>query len=299
MSAASAQPGAIFADEPTEALAITGLHVRSGDLEPGEAIIDRVFATVRGACDAAGIQPSDCDSVVLAADDIADGRSITTMIHATAAGAYLKDEVRVTHGGLTALGVAALRVQAGISRRSLVAGWWLPSADLTEIARTSTTIRDGSRLLVAPERLEIDTAEGACVACVVGPAESPDGLRFEGFAFGQADYDSWLSGDGEPAEALSRLGGDLAGRAELGDDGLLATSRVGDPGAWDAAIEAAALAGFERLAEPPAHRGIVDGLVNLFALEARLEPGRRGVALATGLPTFMLVEGVVVRRNHA
>ena len=78
--------------------------VRTGPLQSFESLEERVFTTVEAALGSTGVVRDEVDSVVLAADDIADGRAITTMLHATAAGAYFLDEIRTTNGSLTAQG---------------------------------------------------------------------------------------------------------------------------------------------------------------------------------------------------
>ncbi len=299
MSAAATETGEVRG--AISPLSISGLVAKTGELRPGEALIDRVFVTVRAALDAAGVDRDEIDSVILAADDVADGRTITTMIHATAAGAYLKDELRVTQGGLTALGLAGLRVASGLSRRSIVAAWWQPSAPPEDIARAAIDVRDGSRSLMPPERLEFDRSSGACTACVVGPAGEPGELRLDAFAFGQADYRAWVAGDGEPAGVLRRLGADLAERCgPLDPRGRIATSLTAGEDDWREAENAAGVGPeWERVGASPVHHGLADGMVVLSRLASLLTPGEQGVVLATGSPFFLQVEGAVVRRADA
>jgi hypothetical protein len=281
-------------------VAVSGLVAVSGDLAPGESTTDRVFATVRAALDSAGVERKDCDSVVLAADDVADGRSITTMLQATAAGAYRKDEVRVTNGALTALGLAALRVAAAAARRSIVASWWHPSVGASELGRASIDVRHGSSALVPPQLLGLERMSGGCAACVVGPPGDGGALRLAGVSFGQADYDAWIGRDGEPAGMLRQLGRDLARRwGPFGPDTRVAASLTAEPDDWLAAEVAAGIGDAERLRPAAAHHGIADGLVVLSRLAAALEPGAGGVAFATGLPLFMSAEGAAIWRGDA
>jgi len=55
------------------AVGIAGLLADVTPLAPGEALIERIFATTRAALDQASVAFEDVDSVVLAADDVADG----------------------------------------------------------------------------------------------------------------------------------------------------------------------------------------------------------------------------------
>jgi hypothetical protein len=282
-------------------VAIAGLTADPRELAPGEALIERIFATVRTALDAAATRLDDVDSVVLAADDVADGRSITTMMHATAAGAYRKDETRITNGSLTALGLASLRVATGASRCAIVASWWHPSAEPVAIANAAVDVHDGSRALLGVERLAAQATRGACAACVVTPSAGSEALELEAFTWTQADAYGWVAQDGEPADVQRRLGAQLVDRCgPFVGGGVLATSRTGAGGAWAHAAEAAQLDDRWRRADTmPGHYGIADGLVLLSQLADALEPGARGIAMATGVPFFQLAEAVAVRRPDA
>ncbi len=276
---------------------IAGLTVDTRALADGESIEERVFATVRAALEQAEVERSQIDAVVIAADDVADGRSITTMLHATAAGAHFKDEIRTTNGSLTALGLASLRVQAGLARQVIVAGWWLPHADAESIAAVSLDAGYG-RLVAVRERLVAAPAGAGSAACIVraacaGSAGSGDGLTLDGFCFGQADYHAWLAGDGEPAAALGRLGRELAERCAPFAQADTAVSVA--PGDWEPFFDGAGLSGARRLPVGAAHHGLVDGLARLAA--AQLLPGERLVVATTGDPAFLQVEAVSV--SHA
>jgi acetyl-CoA C-acetyltransferase len=63
------------------------------------------------------------DSVVLAAHDLVDGRSLSSMVTAPAAGAYLRDEIRFSDDGAAAFAAAMTRLEAGDNKRSIVAAW--------------------------------------------------------------------------------------------------------------------------------------------------------------------------------
>lgn len=85
----------------------------------GELIFDVVDGAVRAS--GAGIEA--VDSVVLAAHDLVDGRSLSSMVTAPAAGAYLRDEIRFGDDGAGAFAAAVTRLEAGHATRSIVAGW--------------------------------------------------------------------------------------------------------------------------------------------------------------------------------
>ncbi len=279
---------------------ISGLEVRRGELLPGEALIDRIFTTVSASLARAGVEIDEVDSVILAADDVADGRSITTMMHATAAGAYFKDELRVTTGSLTALGLAGLRVSAGLSRRSIVASWWLPSTDRAALARTSVSVHDGARSLVSPARFDNEPTEAACAACVVGPASDAGELALHGFTWTQADFPRWLASDGEPEGVQRRLGRQLRERCGPFDgSGRVAASATAPGSDWSAAIDEAGLEGFTPCAGVTTSVGIADGLVGLSRVADDLQPGEGGVVLSTGSPQFLLAEAASVGRADA
>ena len=88
---------------------------------------DLIFETCAAALEDAGLTRDGVDSVVIAASDHVDGRCISSMLTANAAGAYLNDEIKTADEGSFALVVAALRLMTGHFRTSLVASWSKPS----------------------------------------------------------------------------------------------------------------------------------------------------------------------------
>ena len=72
-----------------------------------------IFDTVRRAIDDAGSGLEGINSVVLAAQDLVDGRSLSSMVTAPAAGAYLRDEIRYGDDGAAAFAAAVTRIEAG------------------------------------------------------------------------------------------------------------------------------------------------------------------------------------------
>lgn len=82
-----------------------------------------IFTTVRNAIDDAGRGMEGIDSVVLGAHDLVDGRSLSSMVTAPAAGAYLRDEIRYSDDGAAAFAAAVTRIESGESKRTIVAAW--------------------------------------------------------------------------------------------------------------------------------------------------------------------------------
>jgi acetyl-CoA C-acetyltransferase len=86
-------------------------------------LADIIFEVASGALRDAELEIGDIDSVVLAAHDLIDGRSITSMLTASPAGANLKDEIRVADDGAFAVALAWLRLLSGEFTTSLVVSW--------------------------------------------------------------------------------------------------------------------------------------------------------------------------------
>ena len=82
-----------------------------------------IFDTVRRAIDEGRRGMTGINSVVLAAHDLVDGRSLSSMVTAPAAGAYLRDEIRYGDDGAAAFAAAVVRIEAGEAERSIVAAW--------------------------------------------------------------------------------------------------------------------------------------------------------------------------------
>jgi acetyl-CoA C-acetyltransferase len=106
----------------------SGVFIESAALEMSwkdrrRNLSELIFDTVKSAIDKAGQGLDDIDSVVLAAHDLVDGRSLSSMVTAPAAGAYLRDEIRFGDDGAGAFAAAVARVEAGESRRTIVAAW--------------------------------------------------------------------------------------------------------------------------------------------------------------------------------
>jgi hypothetical protein len=104
----------------------------------GEQLEELVHRVSAAALRDAGVSRDDLDSVTLAASDERDGRSISSMLTAVAAGGLGKEVTKVTDGSLHALALSAAKVLAGASELCLVASWDIASeADLHAVATSA------------------------------------------------------------------------------------------------------------------------------------------------------------------
>ncbi len=104
-------------------VAIVGAGQTSYGVHDESSVDELVFEAVSTALDDAGLEREEIESVVTAGSDALDGRSISNMLTAGAAGAYLKDEVKVSDGGIYGLVMGYLRVASGLFRNSLIVSW--------------------------------------------------------------------------------------------------------------------------------------------------------------------------------
>lgn len=102
---------------------IEGMALHYGWRDVTRNLSELIFDTVREAVDRSGKEMDTIDSVVLAAHDLVDGRSLSSMVTAPAAGAYLRDEIRFSDDSAGALAAAVTRLEAGHNTRSIVAAW--------------------------------------------------------------------------------------------------------------------------------------------------------------------------------
>lgn len=84
---------------------------------------DLIFEGASRALADAGVDRTDLDSVVLGAQDVHDGRGIANMVSAGAAGAYLREEIRVAGDGIYAAIMAYIEILSGRSKLVLVISW--------------------------------------------------------------------------------------------------------------------------------------------------------------------------------
>ncbi len=103
---------------------VLGVAVEPPRLEiTGRRLEEIVFDVTRAALHEAGIERAEIDHVTIAACDELDGRSISSMLLAMPAGAYLKDEIKCTDSGLTGLCLGAMRMVSGFGDLGLVVSW--------------------------------------------------------------------------------------------------------------------------------------------------------------------------------
>jgi acetyl-CoA C-acetyltransferase len=105
------------------AVYIEGIALEISFADASRNLSELIFDTVRASVDDSGREMDEIDSVVLAAHDLVDGRSLSSMVTAPAAGAYLRDETRYSDDGAAAFAAAMTRLEAGDATRSIVAAW--------------------------------------------------------------------------------------------------------------------------------------------------------------------------------
>jgi acetyl-CoA C-acetyltransferase len=97
---------------------------------------DMVFEASSKALAEASVTRDDIDSVVISGCDELDGRCISSMLLAMPAGAYLKDETKVTDEGCYGVILAAMRLMTGLFDLSLVVSWCKTSeAPVSDVMR--------------------------------------------------------------------------------------------------------------------------------------------------------------------
>ncbi|GAA0608273.1 hypothetical protein GCM10009547_07780 [Sporichthya brevicatena] len=107
----------------TRPVYVAGSAVTRSWADATRNLTESIFDGVTAAMADAELTMADVDGVVLSAHDLTDGRGLTSMVTAPAAGAYLKDEVRLGDDGASALALAAARIRGGHSDVCVVAGW--------------------------------------------------------------------------------------------------------------------------------------------------------------------------------
>jgi hypothetical protein len=120
------------------AVYVQGFAVHVGWEEPELSLGDFIYRGVKAALADAQVDIAEIESVVLASHDLVDGRSLSSMVTAPPAGAYLRDEIRLSEDGLAALSLAAARIEAEETEYSIVAAWGRSSeGDHRQISRRS------------------------------------------------------------------------------------------------------------------------------------------------------------------
>ena len=107
----------------TTPIYVEGVALEISFADARRNLAELIFDTVRASVDDSGREMDEVDSVVLAAHDLVDGRSLSSMVTAPAAGAYLRDEIRFSDDGAAAFAAAMTRLEAGDNTRSIVAAW--------------------------------------------------------------------------------------------------------------------------------------------------------------------------------
>jgi len=103
---------------------IIGIHqTKHESAKRDTELAEMIFEVTSGALEDARLAIKDIDSVVLAAHDLIDGRSITSMLTAPPAGCHLKDEIRLGEDGAFAVALAWMRLLSGEFNTSLVVSW--------------------------------------------------------------------------------------------------------------------------------------------------------------------------------
>jgi len=102
---------------------VEGVAVELTCADRSRSLPELIFSCARAALADANCTLQDVDAVTIAAEDLIDGRSLSSMITGPAAGAYLRDEIRVSEDGLAALSLGAAQIQSGMFDRVLVAAW--------------------------------------------------------------------------------------------------------------------------------------------------------------------------------
>jgi glutathione S-transferase len=102
---------------------IHGAAISIGWADARASLSDMIFDAVTRALHDSRVPFDKIESVVLSAHDIVDGRSLSSMVTAPAAGAYLRDEIRLAEDGAAALSLASARIEAGEFEYSIVAAW--------------------------------------------------------------------------------------------------------------------------------------------------------------------------------
>ncbi len=105
-------------------VAIIGIGQTKYETQKPHQILDEIiFEAASKALADAGLRRQDMDCITIAAGDQIDGRPISSMLEACPAGAYLKDEIKVTEEGSYAAILGCMRILSGIFDTTLVVSW--------------------------------------------------------------------------------------------------------------------------------------------------------------------------------
>ncbi|MDY6851597.1 MAG: hypothetical protein SV487_05945, partial [Thermodesulfobacteriota bacterium] len=105
-------------------IAIIGLGQTKYETGKPDQILDEiVFEAASKALADAGMTRDEMDCITISAGDQIDGRPISSMLEACPAGAYLKDEIKVTEESSYAAILAGMRILSGVFDTALVVSW--------------------------------------------------------------------------------------------------------------------------------------------------------------------------------
>ena len=104
-------------------VAIVGVGITKPETTKDQTLCDMIFEASSLALSDAGMDCKDLESVVITASDLVDGISISSMVAATASGAYLKDEIKLADDGIFGLALAYLRIKSRQFSSSIVVSW--------------------------------------------------------------------------------------------------------------------------------------------------------------------------------
>lgn len=102
---------------------VQGVAIDIGWEDARYSLSEWVFDICDTALKNASTPRATLDSIVITAHDLVDGRGLCSMLTATAAGAYLKDEIRVSDDSGVSVLLGDSRVRSGHSDTVIVAGW--------------------------------------------------------------------------------------------------------------------------------------------------------------------------------
>lgn len=102
---------------------VHGAGLRMGWADMQFSLPELIYQAVSAALEDSRRHIGEIDSVVLSAHDLVDGRSLSSMVTAPAAGAYLKEEIRLAEDGLAAVSLGSAQIEAGEAELSIVAAW--------------------------------------------------------------------------------------------------------------------------------------------------------------------------------
>lgn len=118
-------------------IAILGVGMAvAGETGRQRKLDDLVFESASKALEDASLIRNEIETVVISGCDELDGRCISSMLLAVPAGAYLKDEIKVTDEGAYAVVLAGLRILSGHFDIALIVGWCKTSeASVSDVMR--------------------------------------------------------------------------------------------------------------------------------------------------------------------